>query len=61
MNTNKQTFTDIDVNAFIQNVALTGSKEEKPASIPANNQKGNQADTIIASEPAEEKPKETGR
>jgi hypothetical protein len=61
MNTNKQTFTDIDVNAFIPNVALTGSKEEKPEHVPSNSQKSNQADSVAAPEPAEEKPKESGR
>jgi hypothetical protein len=59
MNTNKQIFSDIDVNAFIQKVADAGINEEKPATIQANSQKDSQAETVA--EPAEEKPKETVR
>jgi hypothetical protein len=55
MNTNKQTFSDIDVNAFIQKVADAGINEEKPATVHANSQKDSQAEMP---ESTDEKPKE---
>lgn len=36
MSTNRQQVTDIDVNAFIRNIADAGINEEKPVSIPTN-------------------------
>ncbi|KAA6325655.1 hypothetical protein EZS27_025156 [termite gut metagenome] len=58
MNTDKKQVTDIDVNAFIQNVAIVGINEEKPAAVSTDRQKDSQ---VEASEPTEEKPKEQAR
>jgi hypothetical protein len=54
MSTNRQQVTDIDVNAFIRNIADAGINEEKPVPIPTNIQ-------AEVPEILEEKPKEQKR
>ncbi|MDR0511236.1 MAG: DUF3408 domain-containing protein, partial [Rikenellaceae bacterium] len=61
MSTNRQQVTDIDVNAFIRNIADAGINDDVPINIPTDKQKDIQAGIVVLPELSEEKPKEQAK
>ncbi|GHU91138.1 hypothetical protein FACS1894155_10410 [Bacteroidia bacterium] len=61
MSTNRQQVTDIDVNAFIRNIADAGINDDVPINVPTDKQKDSQAGMVVLPELSEEKTKEQKR